>query len=82
MKNPLYIEYYSHEGCDCYKIDLPWSTYRRDTKVLCKVEDGIDCARTMATGILLRHLAEALAEKGEEIQLKTQNYGLPLLGGK
>lgn len=58
--NPIYIEYYVHEGCECYKIDLPWTRYNKATSVLCKVEEGIEFARLIAIGVIQRHLNEVL----------------------
>jgi hypothetical protein len=58
--NPIYIEYYCHENCDCYKIDLPWSKYARHTKVLCPVNQGLEFASTLAIGVIQEHLAEVL----------------------
>lgn len=53
--SPIYTEYYPHDGCDCFKIDLPWSGYKKDTRVLCKVSDGYERARFMATGVMFKH---------------------------
>jgi hypothetical protein len=58
--NPIYIDYYSHEGCDCYKIDLPWTDYKKDTRVLCPVDRGLEFASTLAIGVILQHLTEEL----------------------
>lgn len=54
FKNPIYKEYYPHLGCDCYKIDLPYSRYAQHTKVLCTVSDGFDKARILAAGFLMK----------------------------
>jgi len=56
----IYIEYYSHENCDCYKIDNPWGKYRKDIKVLCKVSEGYEYAKILAIGIINQCLTEAL----------------------
>jgi len=66
MKNPIYIEYYFHEKCQCYKIDIPWTKYAKDTKVLCKVSEGYDYAKILAIGILNTSLNEALSCKVDE----------------
>ena len=58
--NPIYIEYYVHEHCDCYKIDLPWTKYAKHTRVLCKVSEGLSVARLMAVGVVNEHMAEVL----------------------
>jgi len=60
--NPVYIKYYSHEGCDCYKIDLPWTKYAKYTQVLCPVDHGYMTAERLATGVLLAHLKEVLEQ--------------------
>ena len=46
--NFLFIEFYSHEGCDMYKILNEYTDYREDKFVLCKVDDGIEEALDMA----------------------------------
>ena len=60
MNNPLFIEYYSHDDCDCYKLKMPWSKYREETLVLCKVSDGIDHAITLAKNAIAVRLNEVL----------------------
>lgn len=44
----LFIDHYSHERCDMYKINNEYTKYRLDTKVLCPVTDGIEKALDMA----------------------------------
>lgn len=61
-KNPLFIEFYPHTNGDCYKIDLPWTKYRRDTLVLCDVAKGIAHAKRLARQAIAKHLAASLAE--------------------
>jgi len=61
-KNPIYIDYYSHEKCDCYKIDLPWSGYAKDTLVLCHVSEGYGKARKLAIGAIAERLMEVTAK--------------------
>lgn len=73
MINPIYIQHYSHTGCDCYKIDVPWTEYRKDTLVLCKVSDGIEKAKKLAEKILAEKLAEAMQEPVETVP-NTRNY--------
>jgi hypothetical protein len=70
MSNPIYREYYSHENADCYKIDLPWSDYRKDTRVLCKVSEGYDYAVTLAVGIIMRHLGSVVEKEPKEEPVK------------
>jgi hypothetical protein len=60
--NPLYIEYSSHLGCYCYKIDLPWTKYRRHTVVLCEVAEGLEFAKERAAEVIVEHLSYALRE--------------------
>lgn len=61
-KNPIYIEWYSHENCECYKINLPWSLYNKHTVVLCKVSDGIECAKEKAKILIAEHFKDAISE--------------------
>ena len=61
--NPIFIEYYSHTNCDCYKIDLPWTKYKRETVVLGPVSDGFEAALIVASGVMTRHLADATQEE-------------------
>lgn len=44
----LFIDYYSHERCDMYKINNEYTKYRLDTRVLCPVSDGIEKALDLA----------------------------------
>lgn len=60
-KNPIYVAYYSHEECDCYKIDLPFTKYARDTRVLCKVSEGLELATARAKDALAQSITDALA---------------------
>lgn len=61
-KNPIFIEYYPHEKCDCYKIRNPWTKYGEDKIVLCPVKDGIGLATVLAARVLTRNMADALAQ--------------------
>ena len=61
-KNPLFIEFYSHTNCDCYKINLPWTKYNCHTLVLCEVEKGLAHAQRLARRAIAEHLNYALAE--------------------
>ena len=60
--NPIFVEFYSHSNCDCYKINLPWTKYHRDTLVLCDVSEGIEHAKTLARQAIVKRLDEALAQ--------------------
>ncbi len=64
MKNPIYIQYYSHEKSLCYKIDLPYTNYDKDIRVLCKVSDGYEKARELAKEAIIENFMEA-TEEGE-----------------
>lgn len=60
--NPIYIEYYSHENTECFKIDLPWGKYCKDTRVLCKISEGYEYAQMLAIGIVTKHLMEVIKD--------------------
>ena len=60
IKNPIYVEYYSHEECHCYKIDLPFTTYKAHTIVLCPVSEGLNKATYLATKKLTEHILDSL----------------------
>ena len=60
MINPIFIEYYSHESSDCYKILLPWPRFKEEKIVLCKVSDGVEKAKIIARGYIVKHLETAL----------------------
>ncbi len=59
-RNPIFAEWYGHAGCDCYKIDLPWSRYGRHTVVLCACAEGPEHAKRVAGRVLAEHLGHAL----------------------
>jgi len=63
--NPIYVEHCSSEHCDCYKIDLPWTKYRKESGVLCPVAKGYSLARLIATGVIVKHFAEATAKESK-----------------
>ena len=65
-KSAIYVEYYSHESADCYKIDMPFTKYRKDTLVLCLVSEGIEVAKERAVRALLQRIADALAQRLKE----------------
>jgi hypothetical protein len=46
--NFLFIEYYTHTGCDMYKIKNEWTRYSEDKLVLCPVSEGIEKALDLA----------------------------------
>jgi len=60
--NPLFVEFDRHSNCDCYKINLPWTKYRKHTLSLCEETKGIKCAKKMATRAISEHLAKSLEE--------------------
>ena len=59
-KSPIYVQFYSHEECMCYKIDMPYTAYARQTMVLGKVSDGIEEAKKLAKELLTLHIENAL----------------------
>jgi len=61
-KNPLFVEFYPHTECDCYKINLPWTKYHRHTLVLCEASKGLVHAKQLARRAISEHLDYALAE--------------------
>lgn len=60
-KNPIFIEYYSHDGCDCYKVRNPWPSFAEETIVLCPVSDGYEVAAKKAREALMGAMDDALA---------------------
>ena len=46
--NFLFIEYYTHSGCDMYKIKNEWTRYAEDKLVLSPVSEGIEKALDLA----------------------------------
>jgi hypothetical protein len=60
--NPLYIEYYPHTNREMYKIDLPWTKYARETRVLCPASKDIKHAKRLARRVIMKHLISALDE--------------------
>ena len=50
----IFIEYYSHENCDCYKIINEYGNYKEEKIVLCKMNEGIDRAISNALKIIRR----------------------------
>ncbi len=65
-KNPIFIEYYSHENCDCYKVLNPWTTYAEEKFVLCKVSEGIDLAKKLCELKLFKEMLSALEQPIKE----------------
>ena len=61
--NFLFIEYYSHENCDMYKILNEYTHYNKDKIVLCKVSDGIELAVDLAIEQILKIKSEFLGQK-------------------
>lgn len=61
MKNPIFIEYYAHEQCNCYKILNPWTRYQEHKLVLCPVSEGIEKATLLARHALIDWALEALS---------------------
>lgn len=44
----IFVEWYSHESSDCYKIVNVYTDFGKDTIVLCKRSDGIRLALKLA----------------------------------
>lgn len=59
-RNPIFVEYYSHEGCNCYKLNLPWPRYAEEKVVLCRESAGFDRAREIAVEILHDYIGVVL----------------------
>lgn len=62
-KNPIFVQFYIHDNCDCYKILNPFTKYRSETIVLCKVSEGYEKARTTAIETLHKKLVEATDQR-------------------
>ena len=62
--SPIYLEYYSHDNCNCFKIDMPYPKYNKHVMVLCKESDGYNYAKTIAIGVIINHITNILF-KGE-----------------
>lgn len=62
MKNPIYVEYYSHDDCLCYKLDNPWTRYRKHTVVLGTVKDNYKEIISRAKEQILKWADEAFLE--------------------
>lgn len=60
MKNPIFLEYYSHLNCNCYKVLLPYSRYGQEKIVLCTESEGIEEAKKLALQVLTENLKKAL----------------------
>ncbi len=58
--NPIYVEFYPHEDCDCYKIDMPWSKFAKQTQVLCRVDEGLTKAKKLARIAINEHVRAVL----------------------
>ncbi len=61
-KNPIYTAHDSREGCNCYKVDLPYNIFHKETIVLCPVKEGRAFAAKLALDILVEHVQLALKE--------------------
>lgn len=60
-RNPIFLEYYSHEGCDCYKIFNPFTRYKSYKIVLCRLDKGIEKAKELAKEVIANELQKALS---------------------
>ena len=59
-KDPIFVDYYTHENSDCFKINLPFTAYNKDTLVLCPVSEGLKKAKELALEHLTKHIQEAI----------------------
>jgi len=66
-RNPIFIEYYTHAGCDCYKVKLPWPQYAEEKLVLCKVSEGMDHARVVAAMAIGEHVGKVLMRPNDKL---------------
>lgn len=57
--NPIFLEYYYHEDCRCYKVLNPWTKYAEDKRVLCREDEGYELALIRAKDYLTKCLEEA-----------------------
>lgn len=48
----IFIEYYSHEKCDCYKILNEFTTYNQDKIVVARIDEGIEKAIQRAIEVI------------------------------
>lgn len=61
-----FIEYYSHEGCDCYKILNEHTKFAEDKIVLCPVDQGFSKALTLAIDAIITCKQQILDEYNEK----------------
>jgi Protein of unknown function (DUF550) len=48
LPNGIFIEYYSHENADCYKILMPYTRWASEKRVLCPISEGLERAIQLA----------------------------------
>ncbi len=58
--NPIFLEYYPHENCRCYKILNPWTKYAESKHVLCREDEGYPLALERAKDLIAKQFAESL----------------------
>jgi hypothetical protein len=61
--NFLFIEYYTHENCEMYKILNEYTNFNKDKLVLCKVSDGIEHAIDLAIEHITKRQLEFTGQK-------------------
>ena len=61
--NPIYIEFGIHQGEDCYKIDIPWTNYGKETIILCRVSGGYKLAKCLALDVITEKLTESMKKE-------------------
>ena len=78
--NPIFIEYYPHTRCDCFKIKLPWTKYREEKIVLCEVFGGLDTAKKLAREEFAKHLHNVAKKLDEDEETGSKRYIYVKLG--
>lgn len=50
--NMVFLEFYSHDDCACWKILNPFTNYGEHKIVLCRMDEGIEKALTVAIQVI------------------------------
>lgn len=58
-----FIEYYTHSGCEMWKINNEFTNYNQDKLVLCSVEEGFEKALDIAITYIDKAKTEFYGEK-------------------
>ena len=75
--NPIFIEYCPHEDCDYYKINNPWTIYRKETIVLCPAREGIDKAHQLAMEFFAKQIGFSFKQKELQEQISLASSIIP-----